>query len=399
MIRVLLFALFLTHISAKNHTDKFKILVTAKESKSFINDIGGLSSNDTLIYLLYTYSEPYRLVKLNTSNLHSISTAILPYHYNDTIFRQDFFLLPFSDNQLFVGYVQDLGKSDAATWLQAIDLKSMSLDMTQVQSFPFKQFTGFPLFQAVPNRNKIIINLMQWSSTFLVNNITSVTLCIISFFRDLVTKQITTPQIIGGQLPSSAPDNNWLLPSLSSFDSTPQLLLMYEKNILFTLNVSSSSQWSIIQQLSSIQLEFLSKSLSFHMDIVNATTIAVADNDMNVFIYNLYKRQLTSKLNLRERFPDYPRMADEIANNLIANNHYVYVTSSTNAEPYDKQYLFRISLNDTMHDVDLLQFSDENYGLTELVTSADTVYSFERLYEAQNYFNIYKIGTPPKILF
>ena len=41
-------------------------------------------------------------------------------------------------------------------------------------------------------------------------------------------------------------------------------------------------------------------------------------------------------------------------------------------------------------------FSDENFVLTELISSKDTVYSFERLYEAEDYFNIYKMGTPTK---
>ncbi|CAF1336351.1 unnamed protein product [Rotaria sordida] len=132
------------------------------------------------------------------------------------------------------------------------------------------------------------------------------------------------------------------------------------------------------------------------MDVVNASTIAVADDQMNIFIYNLYNQQLSTTLNLRKMFPDHPRMSEQIASNLRANDQYVYVTSSTNIEPFDQQYLFRIRLNDTMKGVDLLPFADENYGLTELVTFADTVYSFERLYEAEDYFNIYKIGTPRK---
>ncbi|CAF2744857.1 unnamed protein product [Rotaria sp. Silwood2] len=174
---------------------------------------------------------------------------------------------------------------------------------------------------------------------------------------------------------------------------------MYDENILYTLNVSCSSQWIINTQLSNIQLEFLSKSLSFHMDVVNASTIAVADDQMNVFVYNLYGQQLSTTLNLRQMFPDYPRMSEQIASNLRANDHYVYVTSSTNVEPFDQQYLFRIRLNDTMKDVDLLPFADENYGLTELITFTDTVYSFERLYEAEDYFNIYKIGTPHRNIY
>ncbi|CAF1336390.1 unnamed protein product [Rotaria sordida] len=132
------------------------------------------------------------------------------------------------------------------------------------------------------------------------------------------------------------------------------------------------------------------------MDVVNASTIAVADDQMNIFIYNLYNQQLSTTLNLRKMFPDYPRMSEQIASNLRANDQYVYVTSSTNVEPFDQQYLFRIRLNDTIKCVDLLPFADENYGLTELVTFADTAYSFERLYEAEDYFNIYKIGTPSK---
>ncbi|CAF3740958.1 unnamed protein product [Rotaria sp. Silwood1] len=378
MMKIFLCILFLSLISAEINSDKFKILITVRESKSFINDIDGLSSNHTLIYLLYTYTEPYQLVKLNTSTLHPLAHAILPFHYNDTTFRQDFFLLTFSNDELFVGHVEDLGRPDAATWLQAIDLRSMTINDNLKQGFPFKQFTGFPLFQAISNRQKIIINLCQW---------------------DLTTKNITKPKIINGQLPSTDPYNSWLLPSISSLDETPQLLLMYDKNILYTLNVSSSSQWIINTQLSNIRLDFLSKSLSFHMDVVNASTISVADDQMNVFIYNLYERQLSTTLNLRKMFPDYPRMSEQIANNLRANDQYVYITSSTNVEPFDQQYLFRICLNDTIKGVDLLPFADENYGLTELVTFADTVYSFERLYEAEDYFNIYKIGTPHKNIY
>ncbi|CAF1336407.1 unnamed protein product [Rotaria sordida] len=129
-----------------------------------------LSSNHTLIYLLYTYTEPYQLVKLNTSTLHPLARAILPFHYNDTTFRQDFFLLTFSDDQLFVGYVEDLGRPEAATWLQAIDLRSMTINNNLKQGFPFKQFTGFPLFQAISNQQKIIVNLWQWSVFLTVNS-------------------------------------------------------------------------------------------------------------------------------------------------------------------------------------------------------------------------------------
>jgi hypothetical protein len=163
MIRVSLCVLFLTYISAQNNSDKFKILITVSESKSFINDIDGLSSNHTLIYLLYTYSKPYQLVKLNTSTLYRISNAILPFHYNDTIFRQEFFLLRFSEDQLFLGYVQNKGKSEAVKRLQAIDLRSMTIVDNLKQEFSFKQFTSFPLFQAISNQNKVIVNLWQCS--------------------------------------------------------------------------------------------------------------------------------------------------------------------------------------------------------------------------------------------
>jgi hypothetical protein len=99
---------------------------------------------------------------------------------------------------------------------------------------------------------------------------------------------------------------------------------------------------------------------------------------------------------LRKLFPDYPRISEQIPNNLCANEEYFYVTSSTNTEPNDQQYLFRIYLNGTGENVDLIMFSDENFGLTELISWKDTVYSFERLYEAEDYFNIYKMGTPTK---
>ncbi|CAF3336718.1 unnamed protein product [Rotaria sp. Silwood2] len=163
MIKISVCILFLSYISAEINSNKFKILITVRESKSFINDIDGLSSNHTLIYLLYTYTEPYQLVKLNTSTLHPLSSAILPFHYNDTTFRQDFFLLTFSDDQIFVGYVQDEGKPAAGTWLQAIDLRSMTINENLKQDFSFKQFSGFPLFQAISNQQKIIVNLWQWS--------------------------------------------------------------------------------------------------------------------------------------------------------------------------------------------------------------------------------------------
>jgi hypothetical protein len=194
-------------------------------------------------------------------------------------------------------------------------------------------------------------------------------------------------------LPSTDTYLSWLLPDISS-SKTPELLLLFNDNIIYSLDISSSSTWKINKKLSNISLDFLSKAISFHLDVVNSTTIAVADNQMNIFIYNLYNRQLTLTFNLRQLFPDYPRMSEEIPNNLVANEEFIYVTSSTNVEPYDKQYLFRIPLNDTGKNIDLLMLSDENFGLTELVTSKDTVYSFERLYEAEDYFNIYKIGTP-----
>jgi hypothetical protein len=114
--------------------------------------------------------------------------------------------------------------------------------------------------------------------------ITIINFCIFFFLRDLITKEITKPRIINGQLPSTDPFNNWLLPSISSQGDIPQLLLMYEQNILYMLNVSSPSQWIINKQRSNIQLEFLSKSLPFHMDVINATMIAIADNQMNVFL-------------------------------------------------------------------------------------------------------------------
>ncbi|CAF3464402.1 unnamed protein product [Rotaria socialis] len=64
------------------------------------------------------------------------------------------------------------------------------------------------------------------------------------------------------------------------------------------------------------------------------------------FLLQFFSRQLTSTLNLRDMFPDYPRMPDQIAINLRAIDQYVHVTSSTNTQPSDKQYFFRISLND-----------------------------------------------------
>jgi hypothetical protein len=162
MLKLCFCAFLLTYISATANPDEFKILITVRESTSFINDIDALSSNHTLIYLLYTYDEPYQLVKLNTSTLRSISSCILPFHYNDTEFRQDFFLLAFTDNLLFVGYTQDEGKPEEATWLQAIDLASMTINKTVSQIFPAKQFTKFTWFQPIPQRNKILVNLWQW---------------------------------------------------------------------------------------------------------------------------------------------------------------------------------------------------------------------------------------------
>ena len=183
----------------------------------------------------------------------------------------------------------------------------------------------------------------------------------------------------------------------STLPAAPQqLLLLYKDYIVYSLNISSPSDWTINKKLSDITLDFLSKSLSFHMDVINSTTIAVADDQMNIYIYNLYNQQLTLTFNLRELFPDYPLISNQIPNNLCANEEYFYVTSSTNTEPNDKQYLFRIYLNGTGENVDLIMFSDENFGLTELISWKDTVYSFERLYEAEDYFNIYKMGTPTK---
>ena len=129
-----------------------------------------LCSINTLIHLLYTYSEPYRLVKLNISTLHAISNAILPFHYNDTTFRQEFFLLRFSDDQIFISYTEDEGKPTVATWLQTVDLRSMKIVENLKQNFSHKQFTDFPLVQAISNQNKIIVNLWQWSE-FLITQI------------------------------------------------------------------------------------------------------------------------------------------------------------------------------------------------------------------------------------
>ncbi|CAF4522485.1 unnamed protein product [Rotaria socialis] len=114
-------------------------------------------------------------------------------------------------------------------------------------------------------------------------------------------------------------------------NSIPQLILMYEQNILYTLNESSSSQWPINKELPNIQFNFYQNHYRF------------------IWIWPTRQqllRQLTSTLNLRDMFPDYPRMPDKIATNLRAIDQYVHVTSSTNTQPSDKQYFFRISLND-----------------------------------------------------
>lgn len=120
----------------------------------------------------------------------------------------------------------------------------------------------------------------------------------------------------------------------------------------------------MIGKLSDIKLDFLSRSISFHLDVINSTSIAVTDNEMNIFIYNLYTQQITLTLNLHQLFPDYPKILEDIPNNLCANEGYIYIISSTDAEPYDQQYLFRI----TNGNIDLLEFSDENFGLSTLFT-------------------------------
>jgi hypothetical protein len=178
------------------------------------------------------------------------------------------------------------------------------------------------------------------------------------------------------------------LPSIPPSEP-PQLIILYEHYVMFSLDISSSTDWEINRNLSEIILDFLSKSRSLHLDIINSTTIAITDDEMNIFIYNIYNQQITLTFNLRQLFPDYPRILDQIPNNLCASEEFIYITSSTNTQPNDQQYLFRIYLNNTKENVDILGFSDENFGLTELVPWKDTVYSFERLYEAENYFNIY----------
>ena len=79
-------------------------------------------------------------------------------------------------------------------------------------------------------------------------------------------------------------------------------------------------------------------------------------------------------------------MSDEIASQLRANDRYVYLSSSTNVQPFDQQYFFRISLYDTTNDVHLIQFPNQNFVLTELMTFRDTLDSFQRLNQAKNTF-------------
>ncbi|CAF1093693.1 unnamed protein product [Adineta steineri] len=369
MLTIIFFYFLVSLISAKSN---FEILITVNESTSYIDDINGLSTNRTFIYLLYTYTEPYQLVKLNTSTMLPISQCILPYHYNDTIGRQLFFLLPYTDDLMFVGFIQNLYKPEGFSYLQGIDLQSMTVNENINQTFPFQTFTKFVWFQSIPEKKKILANFWQW---------------------DITTNELTKPRITGGKLPSNTSYDTWLLPSMSPAEP-PQLFFLCEKYIVYTLNISSSTKWNINKQLSKISLDFLIKSISFHLDTINSTTIAVIDEKTNIYIYNLYNKQLTLTFNLRQLFPDYPRMSEQIPNNLRANEEFIYITSSTNVEPYDQQYLFRIDLNNIPKNIDLIQISDENFGLTQLIPSKDTVYSFERLYEAENYFNIYKIGTP-----
>jgi hypothetical protein len=159
MFTIFFLCFVLPAISGNNN---FEILITINQSKAFINDIDSLSSNQSLIYLLYTYVEPYQLVKLNTSTMLPISRCILPYHYNDTMFREDFFLLSFTDDLMFVGYVQDLFRPEGATYLQGIDLRSMTINENVKQIFPFANFTEFIWAQSIPSRNKILVNLWQW---------------------------------------------------------------------------------------------------------------------------------------------------------------------------------------------------------------------------------------------
>lgn len=51
--------------------------------------------------------------------------------------------------------------------------------------------------------------------------------------------------IIDGHLPTSESYGNWLLPSLSSSE-TPQLIILYEQYLMYTLNISSLVDWKII---------------------------------------------------------------------------------------------------------------------------------------------------------
>ncbi|CAF1365191.1 unnamed protein product [Adineta ricciae] len=361
-------------ISTSFANNNFEILITVNESTSYINDIGGLSSNRTFIYLLYTYEGPYQLVKLNTSTMLPAGRCILPYHYNDTIWRQQFFLVPFTDDFLFVGFIENPYKPEGGTFLQGIDLRSMTINENMQRLFSFQTFTKFVWIQAIPEKNKIIANLWQW---------------------DLTNNELSKPKIIDGRLPSNNSYDNWLLPSPSPSEPS-QLFFLFDGYVAYTLNISSSTSWEINKYLSEISLDFLSKALSFHLDTINSTSIAVIDDETNLFIYNLYTRRVTLEFNLRQLFPDYPKMLEQIPNNLCADEEYIYVTSSTNTEPWDQQYLFRIGLIQTKNNIDLLPFSDENFGLTELIPSNDTVYSFERLYEGEDVFNIYKMGTPQK---
>ena len=110
------------------------------------------------------------------------------------------------------------------------------------------------------------------------------TIVIFFYKRDLTTNELTKPRINNGNLPSTDSYGNWLLPS--TLPAAPQqLLLLYKDYIVYSLNISSPSDWMINKKLSDITLDFLSKSLSFHMDMINSTTIAVADDQMNIYIY------------------------------------------------------------------------------------------------------------------
>ncbi|CAF1374938.1 unnamed protein product, partial [Didymodactylos carnosus] len=155
-----LIALSICCISAPSLDYTFKILIRVNESTYFINDIDGLSTNNSFIYLLEVYDEPYQLVKLNTNTMKSISNCVLPLHYNDTHFTEMFFILPFNDELLFIGYTIDLGTSNSAYILWGIDLTSMILTRFK-QTFSYKQWSNYAFFQAIPTQNKIIINLSQ----------------------------------------------------------------------------------------------------------------------------------------------------------------------------------------------------------------------------------------------